>query len=121
MSQQLQEATRLYDDEAQDSERQEELNEEDEDNANVNTKDILILKDSGLTDEQRRHIRHSQRELYKELNEREDLTVEDGRQRNNRLFHNVRFTREAVLDGENLVVLAHKAVKQVDRLIQVRR
>jgi hypothetical protein len=35
------------------------------------------------------------------------------------LFDRVRYTREAVLDGENLIVIANKAAKQVDRLIQV--
>jgi hypothetical protein len=49
------------------------------------------------------------------------LLLDEARGRNNELFDNVRFTREAVLDGENLIVIANKAAKQVDRLIQVRQ
>jgi hypothetical protein len=79
-----------------------------------------ILEESGLTEEQRRQIRREQRELLKELNEQDNLELHEARSRNNEIYKNVRYTREAVLDGENLTLIANKAAQQVDRLIQVR-
>ena len=80
---------------------------------------IGILEDSGLNDEQRRQIRKQQRELLKDIEEKEALDVEDAREQNNEIYKNVRFTREAVLDGENMTAIANKAAQKVDRLIQV--
>ena len=71
----------------------------------------------GLTDEERREIRKSQRVLRKEI---PDLDVEDARERNNAIHKNVRYIRESVLDAENLDEIAKKAANNVDRLIQVR-
>ena len=79
-----------------------------------------ILEDSGLTEEQRREIRRRQRELYKDLEEQDNLKVEVARDRNNEIYKDVKYTREAVLDGDNMVSIATKAAKEVDRLIQVR-
>jgi hypothetical protein len=79
-----------------------------------------ILEESGLTEEQRRQIRRQQRDLLKELNEQDNLELDEARTRNNEIYKSVRYTREAVLDGENLTLIANKAAQAVDRLIQVR-
>jgi hypothetical protein len=94
---------------------QQEQHEEEEEGV----EEIGILEESGLNEEQRREIRRQQRDLLKELEEADNLEVEDARDRNNEIYKNVRFTREAVLDGENLTLIANKAAQQVDRLIQV--
>jgi uncharacterized protein YigA (DUF484 family) len=70
----------------------------------------------GLTDEQRREIRKSQRLLRKEI---PDLDVDEARQRNNEIHKNVRYIRESVLDAENLDEIAKKATNKVDQMIQV--
>lgn len=89
---------------------------EEEDSGNV-----ALMGNSGQTDEERRSIRRSQRQLFKEMEERaETLGVEEARKRNNKIFKSVKFTREAVLDGDNLTLIATKASQKVDRLVQVR-
>lgn len=82
--------------------------------------DAGILEASGLTEADRRNIRKQQRELFKDLEEKETLEVGEARDRNNEIYRKVRYTREAVLDGENLTLIANKAAQHVDRLIQVR-
>ena len=83
-------------------------------------KTIPLLRQSGLTDDARRLIRKQQRLLYHEMEDRGvNLDVNEARKRNNEIYENVRFTREAVLDGENLVMIASKATQQVNRMIQV--
>ena len=99
-------------------EEYEEEEEEEEEQASKTT--TPLMEESELTDDQRRKLRKQQRGLQKEMADRDDLHLKEARGRNNELFENVRFTREAVLDGENLIVIANQAAKQVDRLIQVR-
>ena len=83
-----------------------------------NNKDFQVCK--GQTDEERREIRRQQRLLQKEIEDRgEDLGVTEARDRNNKIFSKVRFVREAVLDGENVNLIATKAAQKVDQLIQV--
>eukprot|EP00980_Cylindrotheca_fusiformis_P006335 scaffold1356_cov123-Cylindrotheca_fusiformis.AAC.16 len=83
---------------------------------------VPLMDDSGQTKEERRAIRRAQRKLFKEVEENgETLEVDDVRGRNNEIFHHVRHTREAVLDGENVKLIANRAVQKVDRLIQVPR
>lgn len=75
----------------------------------------------GQTDEERREIRRQQRLLYKDIEEGgEELEVTEARDRNNVIFNNVRYVREAVLDGENVNAIAKKAAQKVDQLVQVR-
>jgi hypothetical protein len=105
-----------YHDENEEDDEEEEEEEEDD-----QVKTIPLMEESELTDDQRRKLRKQQRGLQKEMADRDDLLLDEARGRNNELFDNVRFTREAVLDGENLIVIANKAAKQVDRLIQVRQ
>jgi hypothetical protein len=76
----------------------------------------------GQTDEERREIRKQQRLLQKDIEERgEELEVAEARTRNNKIFSKVRFVREAVLDGENVNLIATKAAQKVDQLVQVCR
>jgi hypothetical protein len=75
----------------------------------------------GLTDQERREIRRKQRLLHAEMEEKgDDLAIEEARGRNNAIFRRVRYTREAVLDGENMNLIATRAAHKVDQLIQVR-
>ena len=80
---------------------------------------ITLMEDSGLTEEERRQIRKEQRQLLKELDEKDTIELDEARARNNRIYKKVRYAREAVLDGENLISIANKAAQKVDRLIQV--
>jgi hypothetical protein len=80
---------------------------------------VGVMEKSNLTEEERRQIRRQQRDLYKDMEEQDQLEVEDARKRNNEIYKNVRYTREAVLDGENLTLIANKAAQQVERMIQV--
>jgi len=80
-----------------------------------------LMQASGLTEEDRRQIRKDQRQLLRELEEKDSLEVEEARDRNNTIYKRVRYTREAVLDGENLIQIAKKASQKVDRLIQAPR
>jgi DNA phosphorothioation-dependent restriction protein DptG len=95
--------------------------EEEDPEADKHEDKLALMGDSSQTDEERRAIRRAQRDLFKEMEEKgENLKVDDARGKNNEIFKNVRFTREAVLDGENMTLIANKAIQQVDRLIQVR-
>lgn len=75
---------------------------------------------SGMTEAERREVRKEQRALQKKLVDGDGIEVEDARGENNKIFKRVKFTREAVLDGDNLNLIATKASHKMDRLIQVR-
>jgi hypothetical protein len=102
------------------SQTEEDEHYEDDDEEEEETESIKLLEESGLTEEERREIRTKQRSLHKEMEDKDKLEVEEARERNNELYKKVCFTREAVLDGENLVLITAKAAQKVDRLIQVR-
>lgn len=78
---------------------------------------------TGLTDGERRDIRKCQRLIQKEISEGGIHPDEDGNQdafedarlRNNALFRSVRYTREAVLDGDNVHLIATLAVRKLRR------
>jgi hypothetical protein len=104
-----------------------------------------VFDESGMTDQERRTLRRNQRQLHETIRQdkREALAStsdkEDGeddddsaaekdapmeflqsaRQQNNVLFEKVLYTREAVLDAENVDLIAQKYVQQVERLVQV--
>jgi hypothetical protein len=106
-----------------------------------------VFDESGLTDQQRRELRRSQRQLHDTIRQdrREALPsggtaatddndedddddsekdeqvdfLQSARQQNNVLFETVLYTREAVLDAENVDLIAQKYVQQVERLVQV--
>ena len=72
---------------------------------------------TGQTDAERRQIRVSQRKLRHTIG---DIDVEAAREKNNRLNRQVRYIREAVLDSENLDVIAQKAAAKVEAIVKVR-
>ncbi|KAL3922940.1 MAG: hypothetical protein SGILL_001937 [Bacillariaceae sp.] len=89
-----------------------------EDQSNSQSSKFKVFE--GQTDQERREIRKKQRRLQKDMEERgENLELAEARDRNNEIFKNVRYTREAVLDGENINMIATKAAQKVDQLIQV--
>lgn len=87
---------------------------------------IPVMENSGQTDAERRELRKSYRRLHKvirnDADALEDITSEkfsDIRYENNALWNQVRYTREAVLDSENLDLIATRASRQVDKLVEV--
>ncbi|KAI2503113.1 Nse4 C-terminal [Fragilaria crotonensis] len=89
---------------------------------------LSVMENSGQTDAQRRELRQSLRELNKKIQDNADELAdatsskfEKMRHKNNILWDQVRYTREAVLDGDNLDFLATRAARQVDKLVEVPR
>lgn len=87
---------------------------------------MKLMEDSGQTDAQRRRLRAAQRSLQKTIVDNgeamenpTDDTFSKIRDENNDLFEKVKYAREAVLDGENLDMIATHAARQVDSLVQV--
>lgn len=85
------------------------------------------MEESGQTDAERRRLRQAQRNLQKKIIDNgeamENASSEkfgEIRGKNNELFAKVAYTREAVLDGDNLEMIATHASRQVDALVQVR-
>ena len=110
-------------DENEDAEEYDEQNEEDDDDDDEDGDDdepeesFRVMCDQ--TDEERREIRQRQRALHKHLMESDDVDVERARAVNNKIFKKVKFTREAVLDGDNLNLIATKASHKMDRMVEV--
>ncbi|GAX27203.1 hypothetical protein FisN_13Lh244 [Fistulifera solaris] len=97
--------------------------------------------DERQTDEERRLLRVEQRNIHHVLatgayrtrkrggetenddeeEEEERPTLEGVRDTNNELFHHVTYTRELVLDADNVVLLANNYAKQVEQSVQVPR
>ena len=89
---------------------------------------ILLMEESGQTDEERRALRRAQRKLQhkivhsalgEKLEDPDADAFEQIRGENNQLFDDVRYTREAVLDGDNLELISRRAARQVDKLVEV--
>ena len=85
-----------------------------------------VMEQSGQSDAERRKLRHDLRALNKNLNtnadELEDATsgkFGEARGDCNELFGRVRYAREAVLDSDNLNLIATRAARQIDRLVEV--
>ena len=92
-------------------------------------KKVRVMEASGQTDQDRRVLRTQQRKLQSKIvNSEAGADIENPnadafesiREENNRLWDDVRYTREAVLDGDNLELISRRARNQVDRLVQVR-
>lgn len=90
-------------------------------------KKTKIMGASGQTDEDRRALRHNLRLLHKEISAKAEQmenptsgVFEQVREKSNGLFANAKYTREAVLDGDNLEAISAHAARQVERLVQVR-
>jgi hypothetical protein len=85
---------------------------------------FAVFEDSGITDAERREIRQSQRTLQQTLRNGEAGTMdelEEMRQRNNEIYQDrVRFTREAVLDADNVDLITGQMAKQIENQVQVR-
>ncbi|CAJ1934459.1 unnamed protein product [Cylindrotheca closterium] len=99
-----------------------EMTQQEEEASKENYKNAKLMNASGQTDKERRQIRKSQRLLQKTIAEGgESLELEKVRDENNAIFRKVLHTREAVLDGENIYLIAGRAIKKVDRLVQAPR
>lgn len=96
------------------------------------SKRIKVMSESGHTEAQRRALRIQQRDLKALIaDERSDLSekiadvssgkFQDVRKMNNKLYEDVAYTREAVLDSENLELISSRAARQVDKLIEIPR
>ena len=92
-------------------------------------KKVKVMEESGQTDEERRALRRKQRQLQHkivasetgaQLEDPNADAFEEIRRENNELFEAVRYTREAVVDGENLQLMSERTARQVDKLVQVR-
>ena len=92
------------------------------------SKKVKVMEESGQTDEERRALRREQRQLqHKILTSETGAQLEDPnadafeeiRGENNKLFEKVRYTREAVMDGDNLQYISDRTARQVDKLVQV--
>ncbi len=94
-------------------------------------KKVKIMGYSNQTDADRRLLRQRQRELQQDIaiggGESSSGGVDDPnsgelervREKNNELWNEVRYTREAVLDSENMDLITSKAARQVERIVQV--
>ena len=105
---------------------------------------VKIMDASGQTDSDRRLLRKKQRDLHHDIsfdgpvvannNDNDDTSDEEeqqggGREKssrlagwrneNNKLWDDVRYTREAVLDSENMDLISSKAAREVEKIIQV--
>ena len=95
------------------------------------SKKVKLMSASGQDDAERRVLRRKQRELQADIatdgggggDEGDEGEDRIGRLRdaNNELWDDVRFTREAVLDADNVNSLAAKATREAEKLVQVSR
>jgi hypothetical protein len=92
-----------------------------EDTAVRRRKKQKVLGDAGLTDAQRRETRGDLRQLYHGIQQAESLeTLKQLREINNEVFEsNVKYTREAVLDAENVGLITDKYSLCVEKLVAV--
>ena len=107
---------------------------------------VRLMDESHQTDADRRVLRRRQRELHNDISfdapaaaaaaaGTNNDSSEDGegeetkkvtsgllswREKNNELWDDVRYTREAVLDSENMDLISSKAAREVEKIIQVR-
>jgi non-structural maintenance of chromosomes element 4 len=86
------------------------------------------MSDSGQTEEERRVVRRRQRSLAKDIQETgadmEDVskaTFAEKRKKNNEIYKEVNYAREAALDAENLVAISEKVSKQANKLVSAVR
>ena len=113
------------------TEEDEQVMEEDERRTKPRKKSkrVKVMSESGQTDSERRNLRSQQRNIAKQIAQGSELSeqladastgaLEEVRNENNALWDNVKYTREAVLDGENVQEISTRAARQVDKLINV--
>ncbi|KAL7541869.1 hypothetical protein ACHAXR_011312 [Thalassiosira sp. AJA248-18] len=129
-----------------DEEEEEEVEEDHDDGDNrrrkkkKKKKKFGIMSASNQTEAERRVLRRRQRELQSDIamgassggaaaggadgGGADDPTsgeLQRLRDQNNELWNNVHYTREAVLDSENVDLLASKAARQAEKIVQVPR
>lgn len=130
-------------DDGMEEEEEAEDDEDDEDNdrrrrtKSKKKKKVRIMGDSKQTDADRRLLRRKQRELHNDIalggdaaaasaggkigggEGGDDDSLRKQRALNNELWQDVRYTREAVLDSENVDLIASKAARQAEKIVQV--
>lgn len=130
-------------DDGMEEEEEVEDDEDDEDNdrrrrkKSKKKKKVRIMGDSKQTDADRRSLRQKQRELHNDIALGGDAAAAlaggtigggegDGddslrklRALNNELWQDVRYTREAVLDSDNVDLIANKAARHAEKIVQV--
>lgn len=84
-------------------------------------KKVKIMTNSGLTDADRRQLRNQQRKLQEEIISGDSAAQNEARDRNNELWDKVRYTREAVLDSENVDLIAASMARKAEAMVQVPR
>ena len=106
-------------------------------------KKVGLMQQSGQTEADRRILRKKQRELHQEMvmgnggtsssaaaaaaggggggkaRDGNDELFAQWREQNNELYNEVRYTREAVLDSENIDLIANKAAREAEKIVQV--
>ncbi|KAL9189923.1 hypothetical protein ACHAXT_009598 [Thalassiosira profunda] len=88
--------------------------------------EFKIMSKSDQTEADRRVLRRKQRELNADIalgagGKTGDEELRNRRDANNELWDDVHYTREAVLDSENVDLLAAQAARQAEKLVQVPR
>ena len=89
---------------------------------------VALFEQSGMTEKERRQVRHKQRSLHEKIEQGHHADAEEttigflskARDENNDLFESVRYTREAVLDADNAGLLVEKTLMEVDKMREVR-
>lgn len=122
-----------YNDDDEEAEGDYEDEQVDRERKKKKKKKVKIMGYSNQTEADRRVLRQKQRELQQDIaiggGESFSGGVEDPnsgelervREKNNELWNEVRYTREAVLDSENMDLITSKAARQVERIVQVSR
>ena len=90
-----------------------------------------VMTASSQTDAERRQLRIKQRSLKSLLTSNSQLSEQIAdvstdkfsatREQNNKMFGEVYYTREAVLDAENLELISNRCARQVDKLVEIPR
>jgi hypothetical protein len=85
---------------------------------------LKVMDQDGQTDKQRRELRMKQRSLAADIaanaadiEDANKAAFTEKRDANNKLFEEVNYAREAVMDSENLSMIAQRASKQALKLV----
>lgn len=94
-------------------------------------KRLKLMKESNQTRSEREKIRKDQRKLFKKMRQGSEISElmcnpQNGefdmmRYRNNVLNAKVKYTREAVLDADNIETISTKGKRQVDSIVNIPR
>ena len=100
--------------------------------ANKKKQRVKVMSASNQTDEERRILRSKQRKLLSKMTDAstdigekmgdvDSEVFQNVRKENNKLWKHVLYTREAVLDGDNVHFISERAARQTDKLVTVSR